>query len=680
MDQSTPDRTDASLGKRPLYAVLFDSFSDVDAAYSPLIVGVKPKPIIEEAEAVTVPHGLARDMAQALPGLWYCMHLPNVFHQIGSILYESLSEFRGMALDHCFFFAPAQIFNRDYVVRWPTGMLPTLAVCPDNVIERVRRGSEELGFALPAVPYSELSDESLTRHWHSIHNKLVPRVPYFRDNIRLTRRQDLAPTSFPDRWLRRQLGLDVAERVDISSKDLIRSALITQASLSAFSRAETQDIQEAEAYRVLSEMTREELMHLSVPLTIAVPGISTAYTRKVYSAETRRRIKPLPIVDVHDTWSTEIASRTDDMVERATIELLVAHHATARTGVGIMLPSIPQQAFTEMAEIEKHFSTNANGTVVKRLLDRLDAALAARLPIAYRPLNPLSRAIQDELTVKPAINLGQGFSVLVVECIDPSDPVGIISRIAWNHVKEFVETGGYFIEFNVAETLSPETLRATVDEYQPAILVISAHGTYTRGSNLAGLTVGNTICLGPELGDLPPVVILSACHVAPRGVGAVTITDLLLRQGALAVLGTQVPVDVTHNAILMSRLFLYLAENLTKRETFSTLLDAWHHVQVTNAVHDVIDSNNLLQNWGYRGDPEDSPIAKFKLDRSLGRIRRGHLYSDTEAVLGEIAGEQGVGDKVRNWFRNPGYVPESLFYVFAGAPDSIYLHDPDSMA
>jgi hypothetical protein len=152
----------------------------------------------------------------------------------------------------------------------------------------------------------------------------------------------------------------------------------------------------------------------------------------------------------------------------------------------------------------------------------------------------------------------------------------------------------------------------------------------------------------------------------------------LLRQGAYAVLGTQVPIDVTHNATLMSRLFLYLAETLANRESFATLLDAWHHVQVSNVVHDVIDGNRFLQEWGRRGGPEESPIGEFKLVRSVGRIRLRHLYSDTEQVLGEIAEGQGMGDKVRNWFRNPGYVPESLFYVFVGTPESVYLGNRDS--
>jgi hypothetical protein len=34
---------------------------------------------------------------------------------------------------------------------------------------------------------------------------------------------------------------------------------------------------------------------------------------------------------------------------------------------------------------------------------------------------------------------------------------------------------------------------------------------------------------------------------------------------------------------------------------------------------------------------------------------------------------------VRNWLRNPGYVPESLFYVFAGRPDRVFVRSLDDL-
>ena len=184
--------------------------------------------------------------------------------------------------------------------------------------------------------------------------------------------------------------------------------------------------------------------------------------------------------------------------------------------------------------------------------------------------------------------------------------------------------------------------------------------------------MSSVLALG--LGPLPPVVILSACHVAPRGAGAVTVADLLLREGAVAVLGTQVPVDVAHNAILMGRLFVYVTEVMAQREEHATLLEVWHRVQTSNAINDILNGSNSLHSWGRSMAASGRPVlVEFMSVRSTGQLQMGHIYKDTERVLGAIADDQGEGERVRNWFRSPGYVPESLFYLFIGRPEHIYL-------
>lgn len=126
--------------------------------------------------------------------------------------------------------------------------------------------------------------------------------------------------------------------------------------------------------------------------------------------------------------------------------------------------------------------------------------------------------------------------------------------------------------------------------------------------------------------------------------------------------------------MLMVRFMVYLAKENTKPGQFSTILDVWHHVQMSNAVNDIIDGSLGLRAWATRTTINGQPVlVEFMSSRAAGRIRPPHVYEDTERVLGEIAEEHGQGDRVRNWFRRPGYVPESLFYIFAGRPDRIHL-------
>jgi hypothetical protein len=404
--------------------------------------------------------------------------------------------------------------------------------------------------------------------------------------------------------------------------------------------------------------------------------------------------------------------RGDALIERAAIEFLATHRAIARGGIGFMLPSVPPEEFALLIQLEQHFAVPIQrGPVVWRLLERLDVAtrhmwtdalaglvahastltvysnfplgllrlpgdtspLTARVPIAYRPILPLTRAVQAELTYIPPVDLSARLLVLVAECIPADDPVGAASREGWG-VAADIGSAEERITIEVVETLSVAALRAALADSRPDILVISAHGVLAKDRTVAGLQVGEEFLLGPGFGPLPPVVILSACHVAPRGAGAVSVTDLLLREGAVAVLGTQVPVEVGRNVMLMVRFLVYIAEVLAGREPHSTLLEVWHRVQTSNAVNDVLSGSPSLQAWGMTAPASGVPvIQEFMRHRSTGRLRGGHIYADTEDVLGEIADDQDDGTRVRNWFQKPGYVPESLFYVFAGAPERIYL-------
>jgi hypothetical protein len=83
-------------------------------------------------------------------------------------------------------------------------------------------------------------------------------------------------------------------------------------------------------------------------------------------------------------------------------------------------------------------------------------------------------------------------------------------------------------------------------------------------------------------------------------------------------------------------------------------------------------------------DPPSAPKRKRgKRSRRKRGGQPGHRGGKRELVapervLGEIAEDRGQGARVRNWLRNPGYVPESLFYVFAGRPDCVFVRSlPD---
>ena len=183
--------------------------------------------------------------------------------------------------------------------------------------------------------------------------------------------------------------------------------------------------------------------------------------------------------------------------------------------------------------------------------------------------------------------------------------------------------------------------------------------------------------MGEELGHLPPIVFLSACQVSPRGHGTVNITDLMFRHGALVVIGTLVPIDVRHNAILMARFFANIAETMKGTEQrFRTLQQIWHFALTYNAFNDVLSSNDPIRAWATEKKDGLSVLQEFMTTKSAGRLRPESIYQDTVAILENIARERGIHKRFRAWIDSQGYIPESVFYVMMGWPERFIFNDP----
>lgn len=302
------------------------------------------------------------------------------------------------------------------------------------------------------------------------------------------------------------------------------------------------------------------------------------------------------------------------------------------------------------------------------------APLVCRVPVSLLPVQPLTRCLQHELLRRPFIYLRQELRVLIAECLSPSDRIRPYSMRGWALVQEIVrDHPGAVCE--IVEIASPEELREHLKGGRYQILILSAHGHYDTDLNMATLVIGNKSIAGPELGPMPPLVILSACHTAPRGRSAVSVADLLFAGGASAVLGTLVPIEVRRNAMSMVRLFTYVMETIRGTEQHRTFDEIWHRVATSNAVNEVLSASESLNKWATAGGHEKSVIHEFMRVRSKGSLRRGHIYEDTEAVLQEIANERGIGRRFRATMVSQRYIPESVFYTFVGRPDRIVLAD-----
>ncbi|MFI9274633.1 CHAT domain-containing protein [Kitasatospora sp. NPDC052896] len=683
-----------------LYAVVFERHPDARTPENPPITVDQ----LATDDRAVVPHGLARDAARALPGLWYCLHLPGSPADLRKLAAWQVQGLYQLARGHNIVLLTLKMFEKHQFSRtWR----PMLAVCPDDLANRTRQRAEALGFELPTATFSELSDDSLAAHWNGIHQAVSPDSAMPGGAPALTRRLDLAATELPQRLLARQAGWPSEQPTDEDQLTLVRQAREGRATMAVTARLEL-DGNDSAADALLPRLAAEAAQ-LGLPVTLALPGVAPAYTRGAYDPRLRAQIRPTPEVDAADVWAPDMTDRPNALIERAAIEFLTTSRSVADGGIGLTLRSVPPSAFTALAELEKHFvaAKSDQPSSVRKLLSRLNAAvrplltepvieaikcashltiftnfplgvvtlpgdtapLAARLPVTYEPLLPLTRALQRDFTAPSNLDWSNGIRVLIAECIPDSDPVGRASRIGWRDAQNSLRTAQN-VKIVVRETPSVEALRQAVDEHAPDMLILSAHGRVR--DNAAGLMIGEQSHLTLGLERPPAVIALSACHVAPRGAGTVSVTDFLLHEGACAVLGTQVPVDVRRNAVLMSRFLGHIEEGITDRR-YATLLNLWHNVQMSSTLSDIIMSTPSLTKWATTPGPSGVPPVNEFMNRSPRRLRAPHIYQDSEQLLGEIADEAGCGPQVRNWFRRPGYVPESLFYLFAGRPERIHI-------
>jgi hypothetical protein len=696
----------ASLSRRPLYVALFSSSVDTSSPYQPFVLEPDDHP-------VTAPHGLDREVAPALPALWYFLHLPRTFAEVVDLPLQALLTLASIRPEHCTALVPVEAFDTDVFPVWPpTGRLAVLMVAPEDLMPEAARLCEEFQFLMPPISARDLSDETLQSHWADIHQKTMSSTQFVAGALPLSRRLDCATIELPVRRMARQLrrAIDVLPPAADDPLRWLEERLTQEALIHTLAQLETEQASPDAAERLLSDRLNEEMHQVRIPVALAAPGVASPYRRTGLGLIPASR--PLQAFDKRDTFQLDMELRPDELVERAAIEFL-ATHGGVQDGFALMLPTISPELFAAFASIEEHWSRGPKPGKVQRLMTRLDllaaplwtdlviravqrasiltvfsnfplgvlrvpgdtAPLSCRVPVAYRPLVPLTRAIQIEGMARTA-DLSSGFRVLVAECIPSEDIVGRLSRRGWDvGAAMFESDAGQGSTLVRAETESVADLRAVLADVNPDVLVLSAHGA--SDGRVAGVVVGDELCLGPEIGPVPPVVVLSACHSGARGRGQLNVADFLLREGAVAVLAPHVPVDVQRNALLTMRLFVYMTLSVSGEEPHATLVDAWQRAQSTNALLDILRGNRRLEEWGgmltRRGTPV---ITEFMNAASVGRLRPNHVYVDTERVLIEMAEEMGTADEVAMWLRAPGYVPESAFYAFIGRPERVLLQRP----
>src|ERR1035437_8126123 len=689
----------------PAYFVFFRSRLSTGEDYEPLVSSEVMARQIADGYG-TFPLLFDGDLIPALPLLLYTLHLPRTRFDFHDISVRALKRAqRHVHMPHLIALLPLPF--RAELARNIFSEYPKLILVPDDLSAAERSDiADAFTLVVEITSRSQLTGR-LSRYWEMLYQALGVKRPAYIKASRELGDPLIGASLLPVQFVARQLGGGSDSAVPSSLKsqsDVLGFGAYNQALLSAIAEMEEAEVPRDEAERIAPDRIKEHRATFKCPVVLGLSGVSPkspirAMLRSASKHGIRSRRREL----------------SDGKVERSVLGLLVAHRALSRNGLGILAQAVSDGAFQRLRDLEllwrhsslrgpkprsvwkalREIGESVAGTLRKEELSAIThassltcfsefpiglailpgdtAPLCCRMPISYRPIVPLTRALQFELGPVPTCYLKENPRVIIVETIPQSSRVGRLSRVGWEAALDMLQSDSR-IRADFVEVDSVEDFRRALAAHEYDIVVISAHGHLDNASGRAGIVLGRGDIQGPELGTGPKIVCLSACDVSSRGDGVVNISDLLFRQGALAVLAPMIPVDVRHNATLMVRFFIYISETIEGRTHMRSLDEAWHFTSMSNAVNDIVATNPAIGRWRHSGPREKSVINEFMLDKSVGRLRSNHVYEDTQEVLQEIARDRGMLPKFRAWLAG-GYLPESAFYAFLGWPERMILHD-----
>ena len=330
----------------------------------------------------------------------------------------------------------------------------------------------------------------MTSHWgDQLRNK--PGIRFLGEGLPMPELTSATATGLPVRRLRRQFKVGQSGDHEAAS-DLLYARAVIEAS----TRLEEEGRSSEEAERLMPSRLQALGEQLKAPLTVGLPGTAPRYLSTVREAQksTVRAASPRragqPRIDA-------LQAESQAKMESRALSIILAHRAAGDESMSFVAGDVPRDAFYALADLERHWADAAKPWKVQKLLDRLNVAaapiwtdefkyviskssriqavtnfplgllrfpadsapLACRTPIAYSPLTPLTRALQSELGFEREVDFTRGFKVLVAECIPSEDPVGKMSRAAWDVGAGIFGDPSHETSLSRVETLSVRALR-----------------------------------------------------------------------------------------------------------------------------------------------------------------------------------------------------------------------------
>lgn len=656
-------------------------------------------PIIHERMLKENMHLLEPSIIDVLPAFEFIMHLPRHIYDY----YDLDEEFLNIQYDtsHIILTVPDNAIDK---IIEASNIDPNLIVLSDSCSEEIYSYCKTIQSQIEPIRINQLDTNKLSYCWKMLQPTIAENFEWLKniDNQFLLKDQKLV--ALPGLFLSRQLN-DIEQYLNkIFNSVNLESDVITKqweyksrinAYLHMSKHYSKKEYDNASKFQNIYKKSLQEVRkHFDLSAIITIPGVP------------KEQIK----------YGLSTAQITKD--ELRTIRILGVHRAISRNGFLIELERAPIEIFSLLSNIEQNCIDGTNNKHVWHLLKKIgnqlgklftrdqieyikhakDITVFSDFPIglaifdgdelplqcykaiSYRPLSPLTRQLQLELKKTSQYYLGKGkkIKILFAECIidnDENRAVFKYSETVYDVIKTMFANENFEIVY--CRAYDVKTLKEFIENNMWAdILYISAHGHYEKHSNMAGIMVGEEFWMAEQDMIVPPFVILSACHTSPRGIGAVTIADMFIRNGAITVLSTFISINAKRNMIIMTRLFTYISEAQNGSKQYKTLSELWNGLIITNALHEILEESPKLKSWMHEKNANGIVrTVDFQLNRSVGRLSNINAYNETISIIKEMLKEEGLDGKYSNIFDNYDYFPESFFYQFIGNPENIFLYN-----
>lgn len=629
-----------------------------------------------------------------LPAIDYCLHMPRIEFDT----YDTDTEVLDKAYD-----VPHEIIIMPEIGLFPFHFpfQPTLIIYADDCSERAKNEAKKLDAILGTVSVLDLSKELLIKQWNALfESRNLKNSEKLTDIDKQYLLEDEKQLLLPVLFTARQYG----------KADYVYNALFNSVHI----------------FRTCADLIWNQLVHHNALMSCkGFDGDNDIAFRRMFSegmkrAEKNTRINvviTMPGVSHQQIKYGGLTTHLPDE-EKKVIRQLGVHRAIAKEALLVELPVAGKELFEKLNELEINCKQGTNNKYVNKTLRDIgkilekkftqeqlwavnwakhitifsdfpiglaiigdaDTSLQCYKEISYRPLSPLTRCLQTEMVKHQQLYYGKQCKIAFAECVLNDEQNRFVRSCSDSivHSLKKISTENEKLQVLYCETLTIKDLKKFISDNMDAdILHISAHGYYDRRSNMAGLMVGNEFWMADENDyRIPPVVILSACHVSPRGSGTVNVADLFIRAGAEAVLGTFIPISAKRNMILINRLYTYIAEALKGSMQYKTLSDAWSGVVATNAIHEMAETSRDFFKWIWGMNAKGKlRMVDFTMERSVGRLHGRTMYADTISIVKEMLYEEGLEGKYDDVLNQENYFPESFFYQWVGFPENIFLYN-----